>query len=87
MFLGKQRNKLISSINNNGGVLITSYTGVVQYKDDIIMRKWHYVVLDEGHKIRNPDAKVNFRPICSKLKCLSDVIITTFFIEQVTDMF
>ena len=21
-------------------------------------RKWHYVILDEGHKIRNPDAQI-----------------------------
>lgn len=41
------------------GLLITSYTGAVQHKDALILRKWHYVILDEGHKIRNPDAQVN----------------------------
>lgn len=73
-FVGKQRNKLISSISNNGGILITSYTGVVQYKDDIIMRKWHYVVLDEGHKIRNPDAKVTL--VVKQLKTSHRLILS-----------
>lgn len=55
---GKQRSKLISAMVQASGVLITSYTGVTQHKDDIITKRWHYVILDEGHKIRNPDAQV-----------------------------
>ncbi|XP_063983624.1 DNA excision repair protein ERCC-6-like [Diachasmimorpha longicaudata] len=41
-----------------GGVLLTSYTGVLRNSDVLIPFKWHYVILDEGHKIRNPAAKI-----------------------------
>ncbi|XP_058796920.1 DNA excision repair protein ERCC-6-like [Phymastichus coffea] len=41
-----------------GGILILSYTGILIHKEPILKFKWHYVILDEGHKIRNPEAKV-----------------------------
>ncbi|XP_014212607.1 DNA excision repair protein ERCC-6-like [Copidosoma floridanum] len=41
-----------------GGILVTSYSGVLIHKELIVKFKWHYVILDEGHKIRNPEAKV-----------------------------
>lgn len=49
---------LLSSLKDSG-VLVVSYTGVLQHRDELIKFKWHYVILDEGHKIRNPEAKVN----------------------------
>ncbi|XP_017755353.1 PREDICTED: DNA excision repair protein ERCC-6-like [Eufriesea mexicana] len=42
-----------------GGILITSYSGMLKHKDLLIANQWHYVILDEGHKIRNPQAKVS----------------------------
>ncbi|XP_054007934.1 DNA excision repair protein ERCC-6-like isoform X1 [Hylaeus anthracinus] len=42
-----------------GGILITSYSGVLNHKDLLIASQWHYVILDEGHKIRNPQAKIS----------------------------
>lgn len=41
------------------GVLITTYSGLLQHVDNLLKNEWHYVILDEGHKIRNPDSKVN----------------------------
>ncbi|XP_046744954.1 DNA excision repair protein ERCC-6-like [Diprion similis] len=41
-----------------GGILVTSYTGVLNHKELLLNMEWHYVILDEGHKIRNPEAKV-----------------------------
>ncbi|XP_051154646.1 DNA excision repair protein ERCC-6-like [Leptopilina boulardi] len=55
-FQGKTSD-LIESIKH-GGILLTSYTGVLLNNDLLIKTDWHYVILDEGHKIRNPDAKV-----------------------------
>ncbi|XP_042905022.1 DNA excision repair protein ERCC-6 isoform X2 [Parasteatoda tepidariorum] len=55
-FSGK-KDALIRHINKSHGILITSYAGVVQHKDTLIEYDWHYVILDEGHKIRNPDAQ------------------------------
>lgn len=42
---------------SSGSVLITSYTTFTMFKSDFKKINWHYVILDEGHKIRNPDAK------------------------------
>ncbi|XP_033361036.1 DNA excision repair protein ERCC-6-like isoform X1 [Bombus vosnesenskii] len=43
----------------SGGVLITSYSGMLIHKDLLVTSQWHYVILDEGHKIRNPQAKIS----------------------------
>ncbi|XP_054718613.1 DNA excision repair protein ERCC-6-like [Uloborus diversus] len=55
-FNGKKE-VLIRQINKCKGVLITSYAGVVQHQTTLLEHEWHYIVLDEGHKIRNPDAQ------------------------------
>jgi DNA excision repair protein ERCC-6 len=34
------------------------------YDSDLIAKNWHYVILDEGHKIRNPDAKITIVAKC-----------------------
>ncbi|XP_015121805.1 DNA excision repair protein ERCC-6 [Diachasma alloeum] len=50
---------LLESLKTSGGgVLLTSYTGVLRNSDLLIPFRWHYVILDEGHKIRNPAAKI-----------------------------
>jgi len=48
---------LIESLQT-GGILVTSYNGILKHKDLLVSSQWHYVILDEGHKIRNPQAKV-----------------------------
>lgn len=48
---------LIESLQT-GGILITSYNGVLKHKNLLVSSQWHYVILDEGHQIRNPQAKV-----------------------------
>lgn len=40
------------------GILITSYSYIRIMQDYIQKYDWHYVILDEGHKIRNPNAGV-----------------------------
>ncbi|KAA0193871.1 hypothetical protein HAZT_HAZT003111 [Hyalella azteca] len=49
---------LMHNIVKDKGVLITSYTGVRLHLDSLLKHNWQYVILDEGHKIRNPDAQV-----------------------------
>lgn len=39
-------------------MLLTSYSSIVTNVEELADRKWHYVILDEGHKIRNPDAQI-----------------------------
>ena len=54
------------------GVIITSYSSLVLQQDILLQHDWHYVVLDEGHKIRNPDAQIT-------LAC-KHVIMFTFLV-------
>lgn len=49
---------LVERIQEEGHVLITTYAGVQQHQDLLLSTSWHYLILDEGHKIRNPDAKI-----------------------------
>ncbi|XP_061192459.1 DNA excision repair protein ERCC-6-like [Saccostrea echinata] len=56
-FTGNEE-ELVRSIVKDKGVLITSFSTLVIHQDKILPYDWHYVVLDEGHKIRNPDAQV-----------------------------
>ncbi|XP_041116989.1 DNA excision repair protein ERCC-6 isoform X2 [Polyodon spathula] len=53
-----QKNKLIPEIVACHGILITSYSYIRIMQDYIQKYDWHYVILDEGHKIRNPYAGV-----------------------------
>ena len=41
-----------------GNVLVTTYAHLRSAKASLMRHAWHYVVLDEGHRIRNPDAAV-----------------------------
>ncbi|EEB13301.1 DNA repair and recombination protein RAD26, putative [Pediculus humanus corporis] len=49
---------LIKNIIKSNGILITSYITCLQQSSDLQRQKWHYVILDEGHKIRNPDSQI-----------------------------
>ncbi|KFD48999.1 hypothetical protein M514_10151 [Trichuris suis] len=51
------REELIQKIVANCGILVTSYGMLLRVMDRLLKYNWHIVVLDEGHLIRNPDAK------------------------------
>uniref|UniRef100_A0A673HE43 DNA excision repair protein ERCC-6 n=1 Tax=Sinocyclocheilus rhinocerous TaxID=307959 RepID=A0A673HE43_9TELE len=53
-----KKEKLIPEIVASHGILITSYSYIRIMQDYIQKYDWHYVILDEGHKIRNPNAGV-----------------------------
>lgn len=50
--------ELIKKICTENGVLVTSYSGMRQHQDNLLAQRFDYVILDEGHKIRNPDAEI-----------------------------
>lgn len=58
--------ELINHIAQNGHVLVTTYAAIRLYSESLIPVNWDYCVLDEGHKIRNPDSQVTLA--CKKLK-------------------
>jgi Superfamily II DNA/RNA helicases, SNF2 family len=71
--IGKKES-LIRQMNSPGCILVTSYVGTVQHQEALLARDWHYVILDEGHKIRNPDAQVGIRDMNVHLVILKAVL-------------
>lgn len=68
------RKNLVQVINKSKGVLIVSYPGVVIYQDYLHAFDWHYAILDEGHKIRNPDAQVTLA--CKRFRTPHRIILS-----------
>ena len=66
--------ELMNRIVEQGHVLITTYSSIRVYKDWIQPIDWGYVVLDEGHKIRNPDSDITIQ--CKKLKTCNRIILS-----------
>lgn len=47
-------------------MLVTSYSGLRQHQERLLAQRFDYVILDEGHKIRNPDAEITLA--CKQVK-------------------
>ncbi|SCU99192.1 LADA_0H18140g1_1 [Lachancea dasiensis] len=71
---GIARNALIDRVVNSGHVLITTYVGLRVHADRLLNVNWGYAVLDEGHKIRNPDADISLT--CKHLKTKHRIILS-----------
>lgn len=54
----KAAKKIVDRVVKEGHVLVTTYTGLQTYAELLIPVDWEYAVLDEGHKIRNPNAAI-----------------------------
>ncbi|KAI8921822.1 P-loop containing nucleoside triphosphate hydrolase protein [Entophlyctis helioformis] len=65
---------LLSKIAKVGHVVITTYAAIRIYADSILPIKWSYCVLDEGHKIRNPDAEATLA--CKRIKTPHRIILS-----------
>ncbi|KAJ5718763.1 DNA repair protein rhp26 [Penicillium malachiteum] len=48
--------KILKRVVEDGHVLVTTYSGLETYADELVGVEWGCAILDEGHKIRNPDA-------------------------------
>lgn len=66
--------QLVNKIVQEGHVIITTYAGVKNYARYLLPVKWGYVVLDEGHKIRNPDSYITIT--CKQLKTPNRIILS-----------
>lgn len=45
-------------LQSDSGILLTTYDQLRLQRGSLLAVEWGYVVLDEGHKIRNPDAEI-----------------------------
>ncbi|XP_072483563.1 DNA excision repair protein ERCC-6 isoform X3 [Notamacropus eugenii] len=66
--------KLVREIARCHGILITSYSYIRLMQDNINNHDWHYVILDEGHKIRNPNAAVTLA--CKQFRTPHRIILS-----------
>lgn len=57
-----------------GNVLITTYVGMRIYSGLIQPKQWGYCVLDEGHKIRNPNSDISL--LCKSIKTHNRIILS-----------
>ncbi|KAK9095398.1 hypothetical protein Scep_026867 [Stephania cephalantha] len=74
----KNRKKWDSLIGNilrsRSGLLITTYEQLRLLGEKLLDIEWGYAVLDEGHRIRNPNAEVTL--VCKQLQTVHRIIMT-----------
>lgn len=74
----KKSNKWDSLINrvlrSESGLLITTYEQLRLLGERLLDIAWGYAVLDEGHRIRNPNAEVTL--VCKQLQTVHRLIMT-----------
>ncbi|SCW02676.1 LAFE_0F11870g1_1 [Lachancea fermentati] len=68
------RDRLLSKVITDGHVLITTYVGLRLHSDKLLKTNWSYAVLDEGHKIRNPDSDISLT--CKQLRTKNRIILS-----------
>lgn len=70
----KAAKRIVDRVKQDGHVLVTTYTGLQTYADLLIPVDWEYAVLDEGHKIRNPNTAITI--YCKELRTPNRVILS-----------
>ncbi|PTB54349.1 hypothetical protein M431DRAFT_509347 [Trichoderma harzianum CBS 226.95] len=70
----KAARRIIRGAVQKGHVLVTTYTGLQTYADLLLGVEWDYAVLDEGHKIRNPNAEITVT--CKELNTPNRLILS-----------
>ena len=70
----KAARRVLAPILNKGGVLVTTYSGLQSYAPLLIPVDWQYAILDEGHKIRNPNTAITI--YCKELRTPNRIILS-----------
>jgi len=70
----KLAKKIVDRVAKDGHVLVTTYSGLQTYADLLIPMDWEYAVLDEGHKIRNPNTAITI--YCKELRTANRIILS-----------
>ncbi|VEU19821.1 DEKNAAC100090 [Brettanomyces naardenensis] len=70
----RRAKELVDRVSKKGHVIITTYVGLRIYSKFLLPIRWEYVVLDEGHKIRNPDSYITLT--CKQLRTPNRIILS-----------
>ncbi|KAK4547688.1 hypothetical protein LTR36_000645 [Oleoguttula mirabilis] len=70
----KAAKRIVDRVVKDGHVLVTTYSGLQTYAELLIPIDWGYAVLDEGHKIRNPNTAITI--YCKELRTHNRVILS-----------
>lgn len=70
----KAARRIVKGVVTKGHVLVTTYTGLQTYAEELLPVEWEYAVLDEGHKIRNPNAEITVS--CKELSTPNRIILS-----------
>ncbi|KAI4619775.1 hypothetical protein J4E83_005631 [Alternaria metachromatica] len=71
---GKAAKKILEKVKRDGHVLVTTYSGLQTYSEFLIPTDWECAILDEGHKIRNPNTAITIH--CKELRTPNRVILS-----------
>lgn len=66
--------RIIDNVMEKGHILITTYVGLRIYSDYLLSKQWGYCILDEGHKIRNPNLDISL--LCKQIKTYNRIILS-----------
>ncbi|RMY73878.1 hypothetical protein D0863_03601 [Hortaea werneckii] len=70
----KAAKRVVDRVVREGHVLVTTYSGLQTYAELLIPTDWEYAVLDEGHKIRNPNTAITI--YCKELRTHNRLILS-----------
>lgn len=70
----KSAKKIVDRVVQEGHILVTTYSGLQSYAELLIPTDWEYAVLDEGHKIRNPNTAITI--YCKELRTANRIILS-----------
>lgn len=61
-------------LDDKDGVVITTYESLRLQEEDLHRIDWQYIILDEGHKIRNPEADIT--QVCKRFDTPHRIILS-----------
>ncbi|PGG95737.1 DNA excision repair protein ERCC-6 [Blastomyces parvus] len=70
----KAAKRILKRVLEDGHVLVTTYSGLQTYRSLLIPVEWGCAILDEGHKIRNPDTAITIH--CKELRTAHRLILS-----------
>ena len=72
--LDKAAKRIVDRVIEEGHVLVTTYSGLQTYSELLTRVEWEYAILDEGHKIRNPNTAITI--YCKQLITPNRIILS-----------